>query len=112
VRVLLLIALVFVVAVPSALATTAPSLIFPVDVALKPNAVTLSTTRVARGYYVQFKVRNTTTSRRLFSVAGRTIAVPPRTFRFLVIMFGVRGKYTYVDHLGARGGIRGIFRVV
>jgi hypothetical protein len=103
VRVLLLVLVMLVVAVPSALATTAPDKIVGVAVDLKPRTVTLSATHVPRGNYVQFRVRNTTATRRLFSVAGRTIAVPPRTFRFLVIMFGVRGTYAYASHPGARG---------
>ena len=57
-------------------------------------------------------MRNTTSSRRIFSVAGRTIAVPPRKFRYLAINFGVRGTYQYVSR-GAAGSnaIRGTFRV-
>jgi hypothetical protein len=95
-----------VVAVPSALATTAPSKIVSVAVDLKPRTVTLSATHVPRGNYVQFRVRNTTAARRLFSVAGRTIAVPPRALRLLVIMFSVRGTYAYASHPGSRGAFK------
>src|SRR2546423_1769045 len=66
-RLLLLIpltAMMLLVAVPSALATTEPGLIVGVDVALKPHTVTLSGKSVRRGFYVDFKVRNTTASRR------------------------------------------------
>jgi len=82
-----------------------------VNVALTPNAVTLSAKQVRRGYYVEFKVRNATPSRRLFSVAGRTIAIPPRKFRYLVINFLVRGTYPYVSRRNNGAAIRGTFRV-
>lgn len=94
----------------SASATTAPSLIVPIKVSLASHTVTLSTKRVNRGYYVEFGVRNTTSARRLFSVAGRTIAVPPRKLRLLAIMFSVRGTYKYVSR-GAGSVVRGSFRV-
>jgi hypothetical protein len=111
-RALFLIALVLlVVAVPSGLATTAPSLFFGINVTLKPSTVTLSTKHVNRGYTVEFKIRNTTASRRSFSVAGRTVAVPARKVRLLAINFDVHGKYTYVARLASGGAIRGIFRV-
>ena len=65
---------------------------------------------VNRGYYVQFGVRNTTATRRIFTLAGRTIAVPPRKLRLLAISFGVRGTYRYVSR-GAGTAVRGTFRV-
>src|SRR3954454_335472 len=102
--------LMLLVAVPSGLATTEPGLIVGVDVALKTNAVTLWEKSVRRGFYVDFKVRNTTASRRSFSVAGETVAVPARKTRLLVVNFGVRGKYTYVSRLASGGAaIRGVF---
>jgi hypothetical protein len=115
-RLLLLIPLaammLLLVAVPSGLATTEPGLIVGVDVALKPHTVTLSGKSVRRGFYVDFKVRNTTASRRSFSVAGETVAVPARKTRLLVVNFGVRGKYTYVSRLASGGAaIRGVFTV-
>jgi hypothetical protein len=114
-RLLLLIpltAMMLLVAVPSALATTEPGLIVGVDVALKPHTVTLSGKSVRRGFYVDFKVRNTTASRRSFSVAGETVAIPVRKTRLLVVNFGVRGKYTYVSRLASGGAaIRGVFTV-
>jgi len=94
----------------SASATTAPSLIVPIKVSLAPHAVTLSQKQVNRGYYVEFGVRNTTATRRLFTVAGRTIAVPPRKLRLLAIEFSVRGTYRYVSR-GAGTAVRGTFRV-
>lgn len=99
------------IAVPVALATTQPSVIIGVDVALTPTAVTLSAKQVRRGYFVEFKVRNTTSSRRLFSVAGRTIAIPPRKFRYLVVNFLARGTYRYVSRPSNGTAIRGNFRV-
>jgi hypothetical protein len=111
VRLLAITALVLVLAVPAALATTQPDLIVGVDVALKAHAVTLSAKQVRRGYYVQFKVRNTTSKRRLFTLAGRTIAVPAQKFRYLVINFDVRGTYRYVSRPAAGGPVRGTFVV-
>jgi hypothetical protein len=112
VRLLLLTAMMLLIAVPSGLATTEPGLIVGVDVALKPQAVTLSAKSVRRGFYVDFKVRNTTASRRTFSVAGEKVAIPARKTRLLVVNFGVRGKYTYVSRLASGGAaIRGIFKV-
>jgi hypothetical protein len=110
-RLLCLVALLLAVAAPSALATTQPDLIVGVDVSLKPNAVTLSAKKVQRGYYVQFRVRNTTSSKRLFTLAGRTIAIPARKYRFLVISFDVRGTYHYTSRKPAGTPIRGIFSV-
>ena len=78
-----------------AAATTQPSLIVPIKVSLTPHAVTLSAKRVNRGYYVEFGVRNTTAARRVFSVAGRTIAVPPRKLRLLAIKFE-RARHVHV----------------
>ena len=110
--VLVLVALMLALAVPVAHATTRPDLIVGVDVALRTKTVTLSSKQVRRGYYVQFKVRNTTSSRRIFTLAGRTIAVPPRKFRYLAINFGVRGTYHYASRsAGGSNAIRGTFRV-
>ena len=94
----------------SASATTAPSLIVPVKVSLTTHAVTLSQKQVNRGYYVEFGVRNATATRRLFTVAGRTVAVPPLQLRLLAIAFCVRGTYRYVSR-GAGTAVRGTFRV-
>jgi hypothetical protein len=112
VRLLLLTALLLVVAIPSAAATTQPDLIVGVNVGLKAHAVTLFPKQVARGRYVQFKVRNTTANRTVFTMAGRTIAVPAGKLRYLVINFGVRGKYHYVSRPGAGAAIRGTFIVM
>jgi hypothetical protein len=103
--------LIAVVVVPSSLATTRPDLVVGVNVALKPNAVTLFPKQVRRGYYVQFKVRNTTASRRLFTLAGRTIAVPPKKLRYLVISFDVRGKYHFASRVPAGNAVGGTFVV-
>jgi hypothetical protein len=101
---------VLAVVASSASATTAPSLIVPVKVSLTAHTVTLSRTRVSRGYYVEFGVRNTTATRRIFTVAGRTVAVPPRKLRLLAVAFGVRGTFRYVSR-GAGTAVRGTFRV-
>ncbi len=62
-RLLLLVALVFVDGgAEQRSRRRGPTYIVGVNVSLKPNAVTLSQKQVRRGYYVQFKVRNTTAS--------------------------------------------------
>jgi hypothetical protein len=110
VRILLLGLVLVAVTATNALATTQPDFIVSVNVSLKQNAVTLSSKQVRRGHYVQFKIRNTTASRRLFSLAGRTIAIPPRKFRYLAISFDVRGTYHYVSRSSAAGNaVRGTF---
>jgi hypothetical protein len=106
-----LVLLMLVVAVPSGTATTLPSLILRVNVSLKPSVVTLSAKKVRRGNYVEFNVRNTTAKRRVFSVAGRTIAVPAGKNRLLVISFDVRGKYRYVSRGTAGKPVGGTFVV-
>jgi hypothetical protein len=109
-RLAVLLALGAVAFPAGAAATTEPSLIIGVEVALTRTSVTLSPKQAARGQYVQFRVRNTSTARRLFSLAGKTIAVPARKDRLLVIFFDARGRYAYVSR-GAGTAIRGIFRV-
>ena len=110
-RLLALVLLMLVVAVPSGTATTLPNLIVHVGVSLKPSAVTLSVKQVRRGNYVEFNVKNTTATRRLFSVAGRTIAVPAKKNRLLVISFDVRGKYRYVSRTTTGKPVGGTFVV-
>jgi hypothetical protein len=112
VRLLLPLALALVVAVPTGLATTAPDLIVPVKVALKSNTVTLSRSHAARGSYVEFRVRNTTASRRLFTVAGRTISIPAGKSRLLAIFFDARARYPYASRVPSGRTIRGTFRIV
>lgn len=110
-RLIALVVLMLVVAVPTGTATTLPSLILRVSVSLKPGAVTLSAKQVRRGNYVEFRVRNTTAKRRVFSVAGRTIAVPAGKYRLLVISFDVRGKYKYVSRAATGTSVHGTFVV-
>jgi hypothetical protein len=111
VRVLLLAFVLLALTASTAASTTQPDLIVGVNVSLKDNAVTLSQKKVQRGYYVQFKVRNTTSGRRLFTLAGRTIVVPAQKFRYLVINFDVRGTYHYSSRKPAGTPVRGTFRV-
>jgi hypothetical protein len=115
VRVLLLVAPLLLAAgllvlPPNGAATTAPSLIVGVKVTLTPQAVRLSAKRAPRGNFVQFNVHNATGKRRTFSLAGRTIAVPARRGRLLVIFFDARGRYPYVSRT-SQTAIRGIFRI-
>jgi hypothetical protein len=109
-RLAVLALLMLVVAVPTGTATTLPSMIVRVNVALAPRTVTLSAKQVRRGNYVEFKVKNGTTRQRKFSVAGRTIVVPAKKYRLLAISFDVRGKYRYVSR-GTGSVVRGTFLV-
>ncbi len=95
----------------SASATTEPSLTVRIDVGLTAKQVKLSQSSVRRGYYVQFRVRNTTLTRRTFSVAGRTIRVPAKKSRLMVVDFLVRGRYPYVSRGPSSSAIHGLFRV-
>jgi hypothetical protein len=95
----------------AASATTQPSLTVAVDVALTKSHVQLSQTSIHRGYYVQFRVRNTTPARRTFSVAGTTILVPAKKSRFVVVDFLVRGRYLYASRGPSSSAVRGLFRV-
>jgi len=94
----------------NAAATTAPSLIVHVKVTLTPQAVSFSAKRAARGNYVQFRVRNATAKRHTFSLASRSIIVPARRDRFLVIYFDARGRYSYVSRTPQKA-IHGTFRI-
>ncbi len=95
----------------SASATTQPSSTVAVRVALTTTHVKLSQTSIRRGYYVQFRVHNMTPARRTFSVAGRTIAIPAKRSRYLVVDFLVRGHYLYSSRGPSSSAIRGLFRV-
>jgi hypothetical protein len=95
---------------PSGAATTEPSLIVGVKVTLRAHAVNFSATRVARGYYVQFDVRNTTSQQRTFTLASRSIVVPAHRNRFLAIFFDARGRYRYMSRTH-HTVIRGTFRI-
>jgi hypothetical protein len=94
----------------TAFATTEPSLTVGIDVALSAKKVKLSQTSIRRGYYVEFRVRNTTPARRTFSVAGKTIAIPAKKLRLMVVDFLVRGHYLYASR-GPKSAVRGLFRV-
>jgi hypothetical protein len=95
----------------TASATTEPSLTVRIEVGLTTKQVKLSQSSVRRGYYVQFRVRNTTPARRTFSVAGRTIRVPAKKSRLMVVDFLVRGHYLYASRGPSSNAIRGLFRV-
>ncbi len=107
---LVAVVLALAAAASTAQATTAPELIVPVSVSITPKSVSLSSKQVARGNYVEFRVRNRTQRRHTFTLAGRSIVVPAQKLRLLAIMFSARGKYTYVSR-GAGNAIRGTFRV-
>ena len=109
-KLLALVLLLTVVAVPSGAATTLPSLIVRVNVALRPSAVTLSVKQVRRGNYVEFKVRNTTPNQRKFMLRAARSPCRPRNYRLLVISFDVRGS-TATSAGVVRHGFDGIFVV-
>jgi len=81
-----------------------------VSVSLRSHAVTFSAKQVPRGNYAQFHVRNTTASRHVFTLAGRSIVVPARATRLLVLYFDVRGRFRYASR-GGGTAVHGIFRV-
>jgi len=108
--VLLALALVLGASAGAAPATTEPSLTLRIDVSLTTTKVKLSPAEIRRGYYALFRVRNTTPKQRTFTMAGRTIAIPAKTMRSMVVDFLVRGHYRYASR-GERSAVRGIFRV-
>jgi hypothetical protein len=81
----------------TARATTEPALLMHVKVALLPSKITLSSNIAARGLEVEFNVRNRTTASRIFSIAGKTIVVPPRALRITAVSFQMRGRYKVVS---------------
>jgi hypothetical protein len=98
-------------AVPAAsTATTEPVALVNVTVSLAQRTVHFSDKQVPRGNYAQFHVKNTTATRRTFTLAGRSIVVPARRVRLLVLFFDVRGRYGYASRAGG-SVIRGTFRV-
>jgi hypothetical protein len=94
----------------SASATTAPTSTIRIDVALSAQRVTLSQSAIRRGYYAQFRVRNRTAAYRTFTIAGRSIRVPAKKVRLVVVDFLVRGRYPYASR-GPQSVARGVFRV-
>jgi len=98
-------------AVPvAASATTEPVALVNVRVSLTAQRVSFDVKQVPRGNYAQFHVRNTTATRHVFTLAGRSIVVPARGLRLLVLFFDVRGRYGYSSRAGGTT-IRGLFRV-
>jgi hypothetical protein len=81
----------------SAQATTRPSLLVHVKVQLTASKISLSTGSASRGSEVEFSVRNRTPTKRIFSVAGKRIAVPPAGLRLTAISFQARGRYRVVS---------------
>lgn len=78
-------------------ATTQPSLVLHVRVQLTASAIALSPALVPRGSEVEFAVRNRTSAKRIFSVAGKRIAIPARGLRLTAISFQARGRYPVVS---------------
>jgi len=91
-------------------ATTLPSITVHVKVTLTARSLVLSRPSAARGYTVEFAVRNGTAKRRTFSVAGKTIAVPARKTRLTAVEFQARGKYPVISR-SPGSTVRGTFRV-
>jgi hypothetical protein len=95
---------------PAARATTQPSLLTHVKVQLTTSRISLSTASASRGSEVEFAVRNRTSARRVFSVAGKRITVPPRALRLTAISFQARGRYRVVSR-APTSRVSTIFRV-
>ena len=86
----------------TARATTEPALLMHVKVGLLPTKITLSSSYAARGLEVEFRVRNQTATKRVFSVAGKAIVVPAKSLRITAISFQARGRYKVVSRVGTR----------
>jgi hypothetical protein len=91
-------------------ATTLPSITVHVKVTLTGGKIVLSRPSAARGYNVEFAVRNGTAHRRTFSVGGKRIAVPAQRTRLTAVQFQARGKYAIVSR-GPLSVAHGTFRV-
>jgi hypothetical protein len=109
-RIAVLGALVALAVPAAATATTEPVALVNIRVSLAANRVSFDVKQVPRGNYGQFHVRNTTATRRVFTLAGRSIVVPARGLRLLVLFFDTRGRYPYVSR-GSGTALRGVFRV-
>jgi hypothetical protein len=81
----------------TARATTEPALLMHVKVALTSSKISLSSSYAARGLEVEFRVRNQTSTRRTFSIAGKTIVVPAKSLRITAVSFQARGRYKVVS---------------
>jgi hypothetical protein len=96
--------------VSAAHATTQPSLLQHVKVVLTPTKISLSQAATQRGNEVEFAVRNRTRARRVFSIAGKTIAVPATALRLTAISFQARGRYRVVSRTRT-SRVTAVFRV-
>ena len=94
----------------TALATTEPALLLHVKVGLTQSAISLSSSRAARGMEVEFRVRNQTATRRTFSIAGKTIVVPAKALRITAVSFQARGRYAVVSRT-SKSRVTATFRV-
>jgi hypothetical protein len=103
-------ALALALCAAAAHATTEPSLLQHVKVVLTPSKISLSQAVTQRGNEVEFAVRNRTASRRVFSVAGKTIAVPAKALRLTAISFQARGRYRVVSRTQT-SRVTAVFRV-
>jgi hypothetical protein len=109
-RITVLAALVALAVPAASTATTEPVALVNVRVGLTAHRVSFDVKQVPRGNYAQFHLRNTTGVRRRFTLAGRSVVIPARRVRLLVLFFDVRGRYPYVSR-GGGTAIRGVFRV-
>jgi hypothetical protein len=91
-------------------ATTQPSLLTHVKVQLTASRISLSAGSASRGSEVEFAVRNRTATKRIFSVAGKRIAVPAQALRLTAISFQARGRYRVVS-LTRTSRVSTVFRV-
>ena len=78
-------------------ATTQPSLTFHVKAVLTSSRIALSPAEAPRGSEVEFAVRNRTPRKRIFSIAGKRIAVPADALRLTAVSFQARGSYRVIS---------------
>jgi len=81
-----------------------------VNVQLTASAITFSTSRAFRGAEVEFAVHNRTHGKRIFSIAGKRIAVPAEALRLTAVSFQARGRYRVVSRTPT-SRVSTIFRV-
>ena len=75
------------------------------------DKVVLDKKAVERESVVQFKIHNTTSQRRVFTIGGQKVPVKAQGRGVLLLAFDIRGKYPYTV-LGAPSTHAGVLRVI
>ena len=78
-------------------ATTEPLLPTVIHVSLSAKKATMDKKSIERGSVVQFKIRNATPQKRLFTIGGQKVIVKPKGFEILLIAFDARGVYPFTS---------------